>query len=128
MDDYKKQEMLKFDAPKFQLGDDVMTKQIGLPVVGKVLGVMFGYYYSWANQAVNGQSLFLKWNELYPDWRTKCVYFILFNEPVRYMTYDEFCDNPTVQEEYKTRAHYEIMVKPVESVSHPEDDLELFTP
>jgi len=69
---------------KFKLGDKVTSKHLGLPMVGKVIGI-------------NAPELVFEqpdaphpWDEVCPEWRERPIYYVKFNKPQRKMSLQEF--------------------------------------
>lgn len=104
----------------FEIGQKITTKQTGCPTVGYVVGIMHGL--SWEiNSRYSGQT-YTRWYELYPDWPNKPVYFVMFDEPHRTISFTEWC--VSVEPKYRELEVYEKYTPIQAMASYPHDDLE----
>lgn len=104
----------------FEIGQKVTTKQTGCPTVGYVVGIIHGL--SWEiNTQYTGQT-YTRWYELYPDWPNKPVYFVMFDEPHRTISFDEWC--AIIEPQHRDLNTYEEHVPIQAMASYPHDDLE----
>lgn len=111
--------MTKF---KFNFGDTVISKKTGLPMSGTVIGMAGPEMGQYSTQS------FPRWDELYPSWKDKSIYYIKYKTPQKQCTFEEFCNGmqqyygfiemQDLEEKYKE-------LPPINIVSFPEDDLEL---
>lgn len=81
--------------PKFKIGDVVANIKTGFPNSGRVVGILSGEVY---------YNVFIKqiptiWDEIFPEWKSNCVYYIEHSTPIKSLTFDEFCKS--VQNRYK---------------------------
>jgi len=121
----------------FNIGDKVVSKKTGLPAIGTVVGILTASIYCHISrltilsnkQVVNGQgeSCFITWNKLYPDWTEHMVYFLKLPQPQRTYSFAEFLtvlpadlDLEIAKKIYKER------VGEADLIAYPEADLELF--
>lgn len=113
--------------PKFQMGDSVASKITGFPGVGKVIALIPSLTYCGLRQKYEVPL----WDRIFPNWREEYVYLILFEEPRKYMTFEEYNSSFTeeVKNWYKPGAmehFYNDKIELVRTIIYPEQDLELF--
>jgi len=121
------------------IGDRVISKKTG-PVAQSTIYAIFSAHAWKAIQLAKGKSEITRWDELYPNWyeEGKLVYLSLFDEPVKIVSYQEYCDNlesnldPFLVELRKVPSLYKLFLErqyelqpEVYELSYPEDDLEL---
>jgi len=114
-----------WDAAKFNCYDRVVSKQTGLPGVGRVAGVCNAVAYFNNISAANPKLSFRRWDELYSDWIDKYVYYVYYDKPRKTLSkeelsvhYDREWDEE-LEEVYNKLPEYHMAV-------YVEDDLELF--
>lgn len=110
---------------KFNLDDTVTSKKLGLPMIGKIVGI---------NRAELAcpEKQHPIWDEVYPDWADKPVCYVRFNKPQRRVSLQEFIEaNPGIMENPEIGGDPNILDMvyqnnvPVEKGTvYPEDDLE----
>lgn len=112
----------------FSLCDKVITKKLGPPSYGVVVGIILAkpYFDDYILYSNNNIGAFAKWLTEYPDCMNENKFLILvqFDKPQRMISYTEYCTNtnPILH----SKAAYEIAV-PSQLISfYPEEDLELF--
>ena len=113
------------------INDTVITKKTGYPASGIVVGIIRSDYY--LHQV--GQpdtSLFNRWNNLYPDWFDKSIVYVLFEEAIPPVTFEEYVEGmPEDHKKYVEEHHldvrtlYETQVTPRKVIAYPIDDLEV---
>lgn len=112
----------------FHLGQTVISKKIGLPIVGTIVGMMIGRAYSllYIESTNQDSPIFKNWDKLYPDWQNKIVYSIFSEYPAKILSFEEFKNyfSEVNDIELLIRAYSEI--KKYSIHSYPEDDLELY--
>lgn len=104
------------------LGMTVMPKKIGLPSIGRVVELMDADFFMAQGRVISIE----QWTELYPDWRSKPVAIILYNNPQRVHTYEKFKEmvaEPKVPEA-QLKIAYNLHVPFQSTNSYPIDDLE----
>jgi hypothetical protein len=107
-----------------KLGDCVITKKTGLPASGEVCGMLVAPMY--VAQIQQYKESFGRWNTLYPDWYEKPIVYVVFDEPMRAMTFEEFVIG--IPEEHKSldsKTLYEIKIPESKVIAYPIDDLEV---
>ena len=109
----------------FKIGDIVVSRQTGLPAIGKVIGIFDPIYFLVSQQKTD----IILWNKLYSDWKTKSVVMIKFNSPQRQLSFDEYMSLPRSSEEISEEVLEEAYdsMPAVPYSAYPEDDLELFS-
>ena len=123
--------MIKFlgGLKMFNLGQKVMSKKTGLPQTGYIYGIVEGKPFS-LNLANRGQlQSYNGWNQHYPNWPLKHIYYVMFDIPSRVISYQEYLQSiranygPDIPEEQIQAAYNQI---PLElAATYPEDDLEV---
>jgi hypothetical protein len=114
----------------FNLGDKVVSKRTGCPVVGTIIAIESGETYK--NTFYNTHHVMMKyWFGLYPYWDTKLVYTVSFTEPQRIGTLEEFVaqSNELFAQrfiEVDLKQLYEVAAPMSKFAQYPEEDLELF--
>jgi hypothetical protein len=103
----------------FSLGNKVTSKKTGFPAVGTIIGVLDGLFW-----ATNHPSA--RWDELYPNWFMRPVYYVLYEKPQKHVTYEEFILGREQHAEHPIlKMQYQLL--PVQNpVVYCEEDLELF--
>jgi hypothetical protein len=76
------------------LGKRAISKRTGLPQTGYVVGLVHPNY---VEEVLLGP--FLRWNELYPDWKEYPVYILRFDLPSKPLSREEFVGT---DEEYES--------------------------
>lgn len=113
-------DVLQKFPPKFKLGDLIVSKKTGLPVVGTIISVKMAQLYIMENKGVMPQ----RWNTLFPNWPYKSIYVVALDEKIPNLSIEEF--NQYKQngflEEFNT---YEDLPK-FGFIEYVEDDIELF--
>lgn len=103
---------------RMAFGDIVKPKVTGFPGEGRFVGIVHPDFYE-AMAKQSGQPL-SRWDTLFPEWRTKPVYFVQFDEARRRCRLDEYLElHPEA-----TEAQYEERVKPVNVIAYVADDLD----
>jgi len=114
----------------FHIGDRICSKATGLPGVGDVVGYIIGhmYYYSVTVGKGSETKLSYKWDNLFPGWKEKMVYYIYYNEPRSACTWKEITEGLNYNDfpEYEWRDYYENKLPKTQLIAYPVDDLELF--
>ena len=103
----------------------VISKKTGLPAVGQIIGMLpatvFLSYYRNGKDFDNPT-----WDDLYPDWREKYVYYVRLNEPMVPCNPAEFERLPDkAKKSGKKIIKYKEQVRS-DLVVYVEDDLEVF--
>ena len=110
----------------FKLNDKVVSKKTGHPGIGEVAGIVRAEVYV----ASTGKELehFTCWNDLYPDWYTKPIIYVLFEEPRRTVTFEEFVKYIPDEryKEYDLKTLYAFQIPFTRAVAYPIEDLEYF--
>lgn len=108
---------LKTIQQKFQIGQRVITKQIGLPSTGIIVGIthpeLWFYQYS-------GKHSY--WKSLYPDYEDKFIYTIMHNKQIPTCTKTEY--EQARHNIECTELMYQASVPYSMFIGYPEDDLE----
>ena len=115
------------------IGDRVTSKRTGLPGIGIVCGMIYGYLYL---NYIARHDIHL-WDELYPNWNDKLVIYVTMDAPQKNMSFQEYCQNaqkyhntqgtnPPLEEELKILYKYTVPL--VSVITFPEDDLEVIEP
>ena len=123
MDEKKKTVQPRCVDMPFALTSKVIPKKIGHPVVGLVIGYELAeaYYNNTLRRTENHV-----WNTLYPDWRTKVVIILGFQNPQKICTIEELRIQYSDYTEEKIQECYQTQVAVVDRQVYPIDDLELF--
>lgn len=108
---------------KLDIGDEVMSKKIGPPCLGKITAIMDGEEY----EDIHGPHE--AWRNHYPEWQMKNVYVVDFETPFRPITFDEFVDSGCLaykqyDDERDDLQFYKDTIAEVDRISYPHDDLE----
>lgn len=104
----------------FQIGDKVITKKLGVPVVGRVVQITNAEYYFVLNRDnPYTAEAYNKYKEYYPHMKNVCV--VLMDQPVRMSPISHFQDsNPLM-------AQMSFMTQQVAtSAIYPDVELEFF--
>jgi hypothetical protein len=122
---------------KFKIGDEVVSKKLGLPCVAIVYGVLDAKTLMSnllvMNQA-NAKSQYDTWSKQYPDYIDKDVYYLKYKKPQRSMSLQEYIEQVTeaaikhfgyMPEQSVFEEQYKKIPK-MYLCCNPEDDLELF--
>ena len=74
-----------------KIGDRIMTKKIGMPATGTIIGLMVTgeKYLSFLSRR---EEHFEYWTQLYPDWITEQVAIIEYDSPHKPLSKDELRD------------------------------------
>jgi hypothetical protein len=112
--------------PKFAIGDVVEGRKTGTRASGVVCAVIHApEYYRSIN--IGPKQKHGTWDDLYPDWVHKYVYWVKLDNPSRPISFDEFCmaydlepDDPRSTIKYE-----EIGLKFV--LTYPEDDMQPYS-
>ena len=107
---------------KFGMNQWVVSKKTGLPMVGHIHGITTGVYQDWVFRC-RGQKT-IRWDDLYPDWREKFVYIVVFDTPGRTCSYEEYISLESTK--FHDKATYEQNIPIQSCATYPEDDLEVF--
>lgn len=111
--------MRKVELPK--IGQKVISKKTGLPVIGVVVGVMDAVFWASINKANMP-----RWDKLYPAWKEGYICYVLFKEPMKNMSFaewkEDFSDTDISLEEL--RILYKYTCKKTHSCVYPLEDLE----
>ncbi len=110
---------------KPQLGDEVTFKRIGPPGMGVVIGISMAGV--WEKYFASNRNLSF-WDEYYPEWRAGYVALVLFKEPQKPYTFEEFkIVLPDADEipEHELKVLYKYNVQYAKIVTYPIDDLEV---
>ena len=109
-----------------QIGDTVLTKSIGLPSTGKIVGMCTSEMF------INYLSVLLHfpipsvWPERYPQWTEKEVAFVEFPKRQRITSFASYCralsDEVPVED---AKVLYKYGVPEVNLAMYPCDDLEV---
>jgi len=108
------------------LEDDVVSKQTGLPGVGRVCGIVIAPLYC-VIKHINKEENY--WKTLYPDWFYKYVFYVAYSELRYTMSFQEYKSGwlstfgDTSNEELKVLYKYS---QKQTTIAYPEDDLEIF--
>jgi hypothetical protein len=98
---------------KFNINDRVKNKTLGIPFTGGICGILR------SDVGIHMYSERAKrWNDIFPTWESKPVYFIRLDNPIKPLTY----------EEYIIQGDNSLSYNDIDStlfVANPEDDLEL---
>lgn len=108
-----------------KIGDLVMTKKLGLPTTGNIIGIVTSELFI-KTMAPNPHMQ--AWGEQYPDWKDKLVILIQLTTPHKPISFDEFYN--TNQEDIsieEAKVLYKFLVKPTTTVSNPIDDVEVLS-
>jgi hypothetical protein len=120
--------MNTIEVKYFKFGDSVVSKKIGPPIIGSIVGQIIGVAYSLMSSEVLGlePSLFQMWEKLYPGWRYKMIYHVYVSKACRIVSFDEFQelvphikDTKLLINEYKKLPELSIH-------SYPQQDLEKY--
>jgi hypothetical protein len=121
-------------SPQFGIGQLVVPKKTGLPVIGMVPGVIDATFYANHLQHTNVLQHYTTWYELYPKWHNSWIYFVSFAEPQRTCTFEEW-RNGHIKSDHSTYQEYELTIEKYEEVCakhiaamYPQDDLEAADP
>jgi hypothetical protein len=108
----------------FKLGDKVVSKKTGYPGCGEVCGIVYSAVY--VASAQKNVSDFNCWNDLYPDWTDKPIVYVLFEEPRRTVTFEEFVKYipDDRYRDYDLKTVYAFQIPFTRAVAYPIDDLE----
>jgi hypothetical protein len=112
-------------ASKIGLGKEVMLKRLGPPGMGIVVGVILATV--WEKFFAGNRNL-THWDSYYPNWRQFMVCQVLFKEPQKPYTYQEFVallPNASDISESELKTLYKYNVQYAKIVSYPIEDLEL---
>jgi len=109
---------------KFLCNERVISKKTGLLISGIVVGILTGGYQKLVYHRRNNKSTL--WDNLYPHWQEKFVYIVVFDQPSRIMSYEEYVNSESVGEIYKNEKDYEINCPLLYEATYPEDGLEFF--
>jgi hypothetical protein len=126
--------MMNVKAPRFGIGQSVVSKKTGLPVMGIVTGVLDATFYAKYIQYINVLKHYARWFQLYPTWHETWIYFVSFREPQRTCSFDEW-RNVHIQSGHERYEEYELTMEKYEEVCpkqvaamYPQDDLEAADP
>lgn len=106
---------------KFAIYERVTSKKTGLPMTGTICGLVLGAAFE-NNYIKNYNRKLDGWNELYPDFRSKFVYYVYFDTPAKPVTKEEV--QLKLQEGEDLEEVYD-KIKTQVMAAYPEDDLEL---
>lgn len=113
------------EVTKVGLGKEVMLKRLGPPGMGIVVGVVMATV--WEKFFSNNRNL-SHWDHHYPNWRGYYVCQVLFKEPQKPYTYQEFVSMlPDAENipESELRVLYKYNVQYAKIVTYPVEDLEV---
>lgn len=66
---------------QFKIGDEVVTKKVGLPAIGRVVGIV-------SPEVITDPMT--RWDKVYPDWKSGTVAYIKFKRPQRPLSLEEW--------------------------------------
>jgi hypothetical protein len=107
----------------FRLNQKVTSRKTGMPMVGKVLAVQSPIIVAISRGVTSREeveALYPNWTTLYPDWTNNWVYTVLFDKPMRHMSYSEYLNRFP----YATTEEYEQHLPILHCAMYPESDLE----
>lgn len=107
------------------IGDTVLTKKIGSPVMGKLVAIMDREFYT----ALTGQTAgLLIWDEHYSDWRDKPMVVVQLSESTTIISYErmqEMARERFGPDAFLEREVYDSVVNEHKFLTFPIDDIEL---
>lgn len=106
---------------EIKIGDRVFSKRTGLPGSGTVVGIVTVDYWLSTLPFILDKEYY---NNLYPEWDSKYIVYVEFDEPQRAVSFDEFIAQ-TNYERYEQKILYKHLVKAVKRAAYPIDDLEI---
>lgn len=113
------------DTTGIGLGKEVMMKRLGPPGMGIVIGVMVATV--WERYFTPNRNL-TYWDKHYPNWRNYLVCQVIFKEPQKPYTFQEFVevlpDSDKISE-HELQVLYKFNVQYAKIVTFPIQDLEL---
>lgn len=108
----------------FKLHDQVTSKRLGLPMIGKIVGIADAKYIVRHNNIDSPL-----WDKYYPEWKSGQVATVMFNKPQKVMSLEEYKES--LPREIIERAdhldielHYQNDIKTDLFATYPVDDLE----
>ena len=120
----------------FTLNDRVTSKNIGLPFVGTLYGIIDAK--TFIMDMILGQryraDAYFKWDEFCPDWKNENVCYVKYDSPQRPIAFSEYVEsyakyyNIEIDEkmhDWLQNKYKEVVLEKMCCV-HPEADLELF--
>jgi len=114
-----------------RIGDIVTSKQTGLPCIGRVVGIVWGYVY-WHEK---GCQPFKRWDDLYPEWKDSLVVYVQPNEPQKAVSFEEYKEsilervtrnNMSTPNDSEFKVLYKYGVSFAHNIAFPIEDLEHF--
>ena len=121
--------MVYVESNAIKLGDTVISKQTGLPMAGKVMGIMYADFYR-ALTRNQFKCSYERWTELYPLWEEKTIIMVLFSSPIKNLTFEEYIKGyrKTVENDIaddELQVLYKYTVPETISAYYPEEDVEV---
>jgi hypothetical protein len=116
----------------FQLGDVVTTKKTGPPSIARIIAIFIDGSQWCKSFNRNPETYSDYWNELFPDWIDKPVYFISYKDSQRIVSMEEWLNQDDKADELRKIPRkyltlvYERLNPVYEVAASPEDDLEIF--
>ncbi len=116
---------------RIQLGSMVTSKKTGFPGFGQIVEIALASYYKFVGKTVGRE--YRRWDELYPDWDKKVICTVMFREPRKSFTWEEYIDSYKYAIENGCEEKSEFELKEIydsfpltQLITYPVDDLELF--
>ena len=104
------------------IDDKVMSKKTGFPASGTVVAILKPEV--WMKLENRDTSKYTVWNNLYPDWHTKLLIIVKFNEPQKNMTFEELLASFPDADVDRLKEYYDYELPLTEAAVYPIDDLE----
>lgn len=109
-----------------KIGDMVCTKRIGFPACG-IIRTFFepGKYEEYISKYYDlNENSFIVWDEAYPDWRTKRIVKVVFDNPIVAIRFDEYSKLRSDLSDEDKIIFYRYKMK-IDTIYYPIDDLEV---
>jgi hypothetical protein len=120
-------EIITRDLPRFDIGDRVVTKKLGPPIVCTIVGVMTAdsFFRLWGTRFKDIRH----WTDNYPTWAATHVYMVEYDQPTTPLTKEEFyrsvLETSGVSLTPDQLDKFYSMSRKTTFCNYPEEDLEL---
>jgi hypothetical protein len=105
------------------IGTQVTTKKTSFPNIGTVVGVVNPIVMEVQHRQYGTKPI--RWDNLYPDWRKKWIFYVLLSSPAKPVTKEEIKLCQPEWNDYEIDEYFDKL--PLLLVmAYPEDDLEIF--
>lgn len=106
----------------FNIGQEVISKKLGVPAVGRVAGYVEGRV--WYNINLENPGCVSAFERVYPEWKDKPVYYLEFSSEIKPLSMEQYEEEQQAGNSFCECAYEDLPGGRI--FVYPEADLEIF--